>query len=497
MAAAEADEHRAIIQDPVAWCRDHNTSADLEVVAARHHERLSLLERLRNVSTDSRALSRRIGEAKRAGHDARSLIAQKKTLSEDEKRLGGELATLEDAIITACRRGVGAAMAADGGPTPATHADGSCELSADAPFDVRNVDVDVDLDVDASANVDIAVLTDEDAPAWDRFVEASPEATVYHLSGWRHVVTRSFGHRTHYLLARRRAGDKPIVGILPLVQINSRLFGNYVVSMPYFSYGGVSSPYPVVRERLLEEAGALARRLGVSHIEFRDQTRFESLPARADKVSMRLELPSDPDMLWQSIGAKVRAQVKKAQRCGVTVQSGGIELLDDFYEVFAVNMRDLGTPVYSKHFFKDMLEREHLGRMQLVSAYWQGRPVSAAFLLGYRQQLEVPWASTVRSANAVNANMGLYWALLRHGCEAGYRIFDFGRSSRDAATYRFKKQWGARPWPLYWHYWLAHRGELPQLTPSNPKYQLAIAVWRRLPVWLTKVIGPGIVKNLP
>jgi serine/alanine adding enzyme len=337
-------------------------------------------------------------------------------------------------------------------------------------------------------------FTPEDAPTWDDFVLNHPQASVYHLSGWRAVCADAFGHECPYLVA---CEGQQITGVLPLVTLKSRLFGHFMVSLPYFNYGGVLARDDPTRQALLAAASQRAAQAGCSHIELRDTQAMPGWPVRRDKVSMWLELPASTDELWQRLGSKLRAQVKKAQSAGPTFSIGGIEMLDAFYRVFATHMRDLGTPVYGKNFFRTVLEQAPGHPEIVIGKTADGETVSAALLLRFNHRMEVPWAATLRKAHATNINMALYWHMLQHACEQRCGVFDFGRSTRDAPTYRFKKQWGAQPKELHWHYWLPDNTPLPGLNPQNPKYQLAIGVWKRLPVWLTKVIGPFIVKNLP
>jgi serine/alanine adding enzyme len=214
-------------------------------------------------------------------------------------------------------------------------------------------------------------------------------------------------------------------------------------------------------------------------------------------VSMWLPLPASADALWQQLGSKLRAQIKKGQSAGLRCETGGIALLDDFYRVFSTNMRDLGTPVYGKDFFANLLQSAPGQPTLVLCRDAQGQAVGGSLLLRHQGRMEVPWASTLRSANKLNANMALYWHMLSHACAQGCHTFDFGRSTQDAPTFRFKKQWGAQPVPLHWHYWMAGGQALPKLNPDNPKFRAAIAVWQRLPVWLTRLIGPWVVKYLP
>jgi serine/alanine adding enzyme len=340
-----------------------------------------------------------------------------------------------------------------------------------------------------------AAPTPEAARAlWDGYVASRPDATCYHQTAWRDVIRDSFGHPTHYLVSR--AGGA-VTGVLPLCHLNSRLFGNFMVSLPYFNYGGVLASDPDSERALLDAGIALARESGAGHVELR-MTRPLAADGLTDvqhKVAMLLDLPEDPEALWKGFKAKLRSQVKRAEREETEVRFGRGELLDGFYAVFARNMRDLGTPVYAKGFFANVLTRYPESRLCVV---FLGRaPIAAALVAGFRDRLEIPWASSLRAYNRIGANMLLYWKVLEFACREKYRTFDFGRSSPDSGTYRFKAQWGARPVPFHWHYWLREGTEPPGLSPANPKYRLMIAAWRRLPLALANALGPRIVRNLP
>ena len=339
------------------------------------------------------------------------------------------------------------------------------------------------------------ILSEPDDSAWDDFVARHDGSSIYHLSAFRHIIAGQFRHEPHYLSARDNENN--ITGILPLIRLKSRLFGDYIVSMPYFNYGGVLGNSSDTEQHLMKAAADKAAELGCSHIEFRHtQSLPGDWPARTDKVVMKLGLPDSADMLWKHVGPKLRAQVRRPQKEGATARSGGVELLDAFYRVFSINMRDLGTPVYPKSFFAKLL-RAFPAQAHILVVELQGRPVAAAFLLGFRDTLEIPWASSLRAMNKYSVNMLLYWEALEFAIEKGYRRFDFGRSSTDSGTYRFKKQWGAEPEQLYWHYWLSDGSEIPLLTPNNPKYRLAIRAWQNMPVFLANWLGPRIIKNLP
>ena len=329
---------------------------------------------------------------------------------------------------------------------------------------------------------------------WDAFIEQSSAEAFYHLTGWKHVIEQSFGHSTWYLYATQ-AGR--IVGVLPLVFLKSPMFGTYFVSIPFFNYGGILAENDEVRKCLVEEAAAIARTRGATHIEFRHQENYAlGLPVKTSKVVMMLDLPESADALWNGFKSKLRSQIRRPEKEGFTVKFGHIELLDQYYDVFAVKMRDLGTPVYAKRFFENIL-KEFPQHTYICVIYAQERPIAAGFLAGFKGMLQIPWASTLPEFDRFSPNMLLYWHILKFACEQGYQRFDFGRSTPDEGTYRFKEQWGAKPAPCYWHYWLASGDTLPELNPHNPKFDMAIKVWRRLPLAMTKIIGPHIVKFLP
>jgi FemAB-related protein (PEP-CTERM system-associated) len=342
----------------------------------------------------------------------------------------------------------------------------------------------------------IAIVAAEaaDAADWDRYVDAHPRSALYHRYIWRTIVAQAFGHQSFYWLARDNTGA--VRGVLPIVRLRSRLFGDFGVALPFFNYGGALADNGAIAVQLLEHAARDARAQEMRHLEIRSTQPVGDWPARTDKVSMILKLPADSAQFAAQIGSKLRSQINRARQENAEVRIGHLDLLDDFYEVFARNMRDLGTPVYGRNFFATILENLP-AQSHLVVLRLQGRPVAAAFLVGDRDLMEIPWASTLRSANALNMNMLLYWEVLNFCIERGYPFFDFGRSSHDSGTFRFKKQWGAQPLQHYWQYWLADGSELPALKPDSPKFRLLVACWRRLPVFVTRLIGPPIVRYLP
>jgi FemAB-related protein (PEP-CTERM system-associated) len=251
---------------------------------------------------------------------------------------------------------------------------------------------------------------------------------------------------------------------------------------------------PEIGSALVKAAHDEARRRRCSHVELRHvSAQFPNLPSKNHKVAMHLRL--GPSM-WDGLDRKVRNQIRKAEKSGLIVERGGEALVGDFYTVFARNMRDLGTPVYSRRLFEEVL-RAFPERSQIHVVRLGGVPVAAGFTYRTASMVQLPWASSIRSYNALCPNVLLYWDAIQYAqaCEAP--IFDMGRSTPNEGTFKFKAQWGAEPVPLHWEYQLTRPGELPNVSPANPKYQIAIALWQKLPLAVTTRVGPMIVRAIP
>jgi serine/alanine adding enzyme len=332
---------------------------------------------------------------------------------------------------------------------------------------------------------------------WDAFVRARPAANLYQLSGWALLARDVFGHAAYFVECRDSAGA--LAGVLPLVRQKSVLFGNSLTSIPFFNYGGALADTPEVTQALMEHARSLAQSQGCRYLEFRDVGRQPGeWRVRTDKVTLVLDLPADFAALSKQLGAKLRSQAKRADRESPSVRVGGAELLNDFYSIFCRTMRDLGTPVYPRRFFAAILERFR-EECLLVVVDRAGQPAAAAFLVIANGRAEIPWAACRDDAKPAGFNMRLYWEVLRVVVERGCRQFDFGRSTADSGTYRFKLQWGAKPVQLHWHRW--ERGvtsnEPPQPAGEGRVMRYATAVWKRLPLGVANALGPIVSPTLP
>jgi FemAB-related protein (PEP-CTERM system-associated) len=341
------------------------------------------------------------------------------------------------------------------------------------------------------SDLQVSIAAGADRDAWDEFVDARGDEAGYHAWAWRQVFETAFGHRAIYLMARQ---GSQVVGVLPLVEIRSRLFGHTLTSLPFLNYGGVMAANSDAAQALVMAARRQAQARQCRHVELRHvAAQFPDLPSKCHKVSMRLAL--GPRM-WDALDRKIRNQIRKAEKSGLNVERGGPDLVGDFYKVFARNMRDLGTPVYSRRLFEEVL-RTFPQQALLHVVRLKGEPVAAGLTYRTATMVQLPWASSIREFNTLCPNVLLYWDAIQFAYNAGATTFDMGRSTPHEGTFRFKAQWGAEPVPLHWEYELVTRRELPDVSPANPKYQLAIAVWQKLPLALTLRVGPLIVRAIP
>lgn len=330
--------------------------------------------------------------------------------------------------------------------------------------------------------------------AWDDYVSRNPAATIYHQYRWKTVIERSFGHRGHYLACER---DGAITGVLPLVEMKSWFFGKFLVSVPYFNYGGVLADDELSRDALIKKASELAHELGSRHVELRQGEQIAiNLPEVSAKVAMVVPLPSDRAQYSKMLSSRLRNKIRHAEKHGLECRWGGRELLDNFYSVFAINMRDLGTPVYPKHWFENVLQS--MGAQARILSIWEGNaPVAATVLFQFRDTVELPWIASTPEARKHYSTALLYWTAITWAIEQGFRKVDLGRCTKDGGTYQFKQQWACEEIPLHWYYWLAPGVAIPQIRPDNPKYRLAISAWKKLPLSVANTIGPKIVRFIP
>lgn len=340
--------------------------------------------------------------------------------------------------------------------------------------------------------MEIRVFTDADTRCWDDYVITHPEGTIFHLTGWKRVIEQAFGHPSYYLLAQE-AGR--VLGLLPLFQIRSRLFGHFLVSAPFAELGGPLTDHPDVEKKLLARAFLIGEELGCDYVELKNKTAVDGLLTKDLYFNFSKELLPDPEANLLEIPRKSRAAVRKGISEGLTAAFGN-DQFDAFYEVMARSYHQLGTPIFPKRFFKTFLEVFGDAAEVMVARSRDGVPVGCVLSFYFKDRVMPYYAGSLWEYRQLCPNDFKYWELMKRACERGCKIFDYGRSKVDTGSFSFKKHWGFEPQPLAYQYRLIKAAELPNLSPANPKYQKKIELWRKMPLTLTKLVGPPLAKYL-
>ena len=341
------------------------------------------------------------------------------------------------------------------------------------------------------SEIKISELTQADIERWDAFVQHSAEATFFHRAGWKEVIEQSFGHKTHFLLAER---DGAIEGVLPLGHVNSLLFGNNLVSLPFCVYGGIAAENDEARAALEQAACALADQLGVDSLEMRNlQPQNRDWPTKELHVTFRKEIAADPEKNMMAIPRKQRAMVRKGIKAGLVGELD--DGCDRLYQIYSESVRNLGTPVFSKRYLQN-LRRVFGDACEVLMITHEGKDIAGVMSFYFKDQILPYYGGSITAAREVKGNDFMYWDLMRRAGERGVRIFDYGRSKKGTGPYSFKKNWGFTPEPLHYEYYLVKAKTMPDINPTNPKYQLFIRAWKKLPLPIAKIVGPLLAKDL-
>ncbi len=327
---------------------------------------------------------------------------------------------------------------------------------------------------------------------WDEFVRRDSQGTFAHLAGWWPIMREVFGHEPLPLEARD--DDGALIGVLPLVHVSSRLFGRYLISMPFLNAGGPLGDAEA-RDALAAEAEREGRARRVSLVELRNLGSATGWGRVTDrKITVHLPLPTEEEALWKGFTSKLRSQVRRAMKEGFEVRFGAAEVRP-FYEVFTRNMRALGTPVLPRRAFERIMDA--FPTVAECAVVYDGTmPIAGGVGFSWNGRFELTWASALREYNSRAPNMLLYWSLMQRALAAGQQTFDFGRCTPGGGTHRFKRQWGGVDVPLPWTQWAPGESQAPP-SPDQPIFRVASACWRRLPLAVTNRLGPIIATQLP
>jgi FemAB-related protein (PEP-CTERM system-associated) len=340
--------------------------------------------------------------------------------------------------------------------------------------------------------VEIVELRTENTE-WDTFVRTADEGTPFHLTAWRRAVQQAFGLRSHYLMAR---DGSAIQGVLPLFECRGLLGGRALISVPYAVYGGICATSVEARRALVEAARVLGRRCGAAYVELR-QKRDQGLdlPTKSLYVTFARAISKDDEENARAIPRKQRRMTRQGEKYGLRVELGG-DHLDAFYEIYAHSLHNLGSPVFPRQLVRGVAESFDKDA-ELLTIWKDDEMIAGVLSLFFENQILPYYGAAYRDARQYAVNDFMYWELMKYAARTGYQVFDFGRSREGAGSYDFKRHWGFEPVPLPYQYVLLNGTKLPNLSPSNPKFALAARAWRRLPLPVTKRLGPLVTRYLP
>lgn len=332
------------------------------------------------------------------------------------------------------------------------------------------------------------------AERWDDFVRAQPRGTFFHQAGWKRVVEKTFGYQPCYFYAERGGS---MSGVAPVFSISNWIVGHCLISVPFAAYGGVCAADAESEQALLSHLTQLATARQVEYLELRnrDGGLLDGFHRNPRYATFTMPLHADPPAIFASLPKDIRYMIRKGEKAGLQVRRG-FDQLDDFYRLFALNMQRHGTPVFSQRYLENLLE-EFPKQIDLMLVYSNARPVAGAMSFLFRDTMQPYYVGAAPEARTLAANDFMWWELIQYAAITGKRCFDFGRSKKDTGSYAFKKKWKPEIESLDYQAYLVRRKSVPNFSPANRKFEWATQVWKRMPLGLTRLFGPHVVRWFP
>jgi FemAB-related protein (PEP-CTERM system-associated) len=340
----------------------------------------------------------------------------------------------------------------------------------------------------------IHLLETDDEKEWDQFVLKHPDGSPFHQMGWKRAVQRTYRFRPLYFFAKR--GSR-ITGIAPAFLTSNWLTGRCLLSTPFAVYGGVIAEDIESESLLVARLEELAMEHKVQYLELRNRKQRELsgyLPNQR-YATFTLPLVSDSDALYGALPKDIRYMIRKGEKAGLRVRHG-LDQLDSFYRLMTINLRRLGTPAFPRAWFENLLQELH-GQTSLSVVYDGEVAVAAGMSLSFREWMQPYYIGSLDEAKKVGANNFLWWELMKLAAENGHRHFDFGRSKTGSGNFDFKKKWKPNIEPLNYQVRLFERKDAPNFSPANPKFQMATNIWKSIPLSLTRIVGPRVIRWFP
>ena len=345
------------------------------------------------------------------------------------------------------------------------------------------------------SDVTVRHLASGERPDWPEDLRI--RATFAGTDSWQDFVSGIYALPAYRLEARE--SGRP-AGLLMLTHIRHRVWGNYLVTAPFASYGGFAFSSTAARDALLAEAGRLAAELKVDYAN----VRFEQGEMRPPDgwiqhpayCTYLLDLSRGADALMASFSSDHRNHVRKSLRKGFTLRFGGPELLEDAYEALARSMHELGSPYHARGYLQRM--SECLGEtLEFAVLYGpRGELAGAGVFILHGPVWTNLHANILRRFRPEYAGEFLYWSAIERYAHKGMGLFDLGRSLIGSGNEAFKMKWRPRRQLLAYWYALPLGAALPELNQKNPKFRAAIWAWKRLPRGAVRLMGPGVIRGL-
>jgi len=332
--------------------------------------------------------------------------------------------------------------------------------------------------------------------AWDEYVYRHSMGSIFHLTAWKRVVEKAFSFEARYLFVEENGR---IRGVLPLFLVSNLLFGRSLISTPMAVYGGICADDEKTFDLLRRAACHMAERERVQYLELREQgqgpSAFSGFQTKQLYVTFDLELPRSHDALLRGFPRDTRYMIRKGQKNGLQAVVDN-QQVDTFYEIYSRSFSNLGTPVFSKQLFKIVLDE--FGEQCELTTVWKGKKALASVLsFRFRNWILPYFGGSLVESRPFAANNFMYYEVMKRALEASVRFFDFGRSKLGSGAYAFKTQWNMRERALPYQFFLVRRKSMPNFSPANPKFSLAISIWKNLPLPIAKILGPAMVRAFP
>ncbi len=348
------------------------------------------------------------------------------------------------------------------------------------------------------SSVNARIIEESDIGRWQDYVLNNPKACFYHSIEWKKIIEGYYGFKGFWLVAEEAEENSKIIGILPLFLSKSIFFGKALIPVPHATYGSICAGSKQAESSLIEKAKEIAKKEKVNYLELRQFEKLEldaNMPVTAENFDFLLALDKNHDNIWKNkLQKEVRNLVRKAVKSGIEVRFDN-SYLRQFYDVYAENMRDIGGLVHGYSYFEGLF-KAFSGKAKLAVAFHSNKVVGGLVFFTFKNTAYNLFASTLRECFKFAPNYLLYWESIRYCCENNLEFFSFGRSQLNSGTYTFKKQWGAVPKQVYHYYHLNKSKKVPTISGAKGKLGIAISLYKKMPVFITKIIGPRLVRHV-